>query len=104
VRLPIDRLEILGEPHRVRWSALDGSEAEYRYGDIRVDTRDRQKSLLARAVVHEYGHGVYRSSADPDGTINEETFARLFELGVADLIRSNGPALTVLIRAIRSEP
>lgn len=51
----------------------------------------------ARTKIHEYFHALYRMVHDPDDdTITEEQAARLFELGVEDLVKQNWPELEAL--------
>ena len=51
----------------------------------------------ARTKIHEYFHALFRMVHDPDeDTISEEQAARLFELGVEDLVKQNWKELEAL--------
>jgi len=84
----ITEVEILGEPHSVEYSPLRKAHGTYIYGKIKLDSAGSKRKQI-RTLVHEYAHGIFEDSHDPDSTVGEEDFARLFEQGVVDLVRNN---------------
>lgn len=96
-------LKILGDNHRVVYTdKLRVSCGEYRYGSIKVSS-DGAARWIARALLHEFAHGVFRCAKDPDNTQfpDDEDFARLFETGVTNLIRDNWEAVKWAREALR---
>lgn len=62
---------------------------------IEINT-DYEHLVQLSTTVHEYFHALFRQVADPDEQLTEEQAARLFELGVQDLVRQNWELLEAL--------
>ena len=83
----ITEVEILGEPHSVKYKKIK-HYGYYKFGELTIKSNDTERSQM-RTLVHEMGHGYYEQTRDPDSSATEEDFARVFELGVVDLVRNN---------------
>ena len=83
---------------RVEFAHLPESDCCGQYFDhptptVQINTAYSEQVQI-RTQVHEYFHALYRQVHDPDDdTITEEQAARLFELGVHDLVRHSWPLL-----------
>jgi len=83
----ITEVLILGEPHSVKYKKIK-HHGYYKFGELTIKSGDTRRSQV-RTIVHEMGHGYYEQTRDPDGTATEEDFARIFELGLVDLVKNN---------------
>jgi hypothetical protein len=83
----ITEVSILGEPHRVSYKKIK-HHGIYQFGSLTIKSSDPSRSQM-RTIVHEMAHGYYEQTRDPEGTATEEDFARVFELGVVDLVKNN---------------
>jgi len=90
----ITDIDILGEPHAISYKDIK-YHGIYTFGNISIKKKDTKVCQL-RTIVHEAGHGYYEQTRDPDSSMVEEDFARLFELGVVDLVRNNWVVLEQL--------
>lgn len=93
----ITEVEVLGEPHSVRYKKIK-HHGYYKFGELTIKSDDPHRSQV-RTLVHEMGHGYYEQTRDPEGTASEEDFARIFELGVVDMVKNNWD----VIEALKSE-
>ena len=88
-------VEILGEPTSVKYKKLK-SYGTYQLGEIEINNTKSTRIQL-RTVLHEFFHGIYEDSHDPDDRASEEDCARMFEQGCACLFRDNMELVTALI-------
>ena len=96
--MKITDIDILGEPHTISYVDIK-HHGIYTFGKISIKKKDTKVCQL-RTIVHEGGHGIFEQTGDPDRSIVEEDFARLYELGIVDLVRNNWVVLEQLKEAV----
>lgn len=91
-----ETIKVLGRPVKLvhkqfRKDSKDeaGNYSEHPKPTIMVNTKGFDEHSQARTVIHEYFHAMAWAVTDPDEPMSQETAARLFEQGVADLWLNN---------------
>ena len=82
----ITEISVLSDIHSVKYKKIK-HHGHYKYGEITIKSADTPRSQM-RTLIHEYAHGLYEATRDPEGNATEEDFARLFELGIYDLAKN----------------